>query len=556
VVSALLADMMRVSFRTLGFSKQPRREPVAEFLNQPYLSIDYIEEVLGEIGRRDRQRLVARFSNIFDQEEEAQRLSLAQLKIALHLIRFTRRLKYEVPSLLAGYHQKIERIKALNVKEMSDAELLASVRRISFSGAGPLLNNDFLLIAAIGLHRRLLETVLRPAFGDRSADLVNNLLSGVCGNVIMDTNNLVWELAQTARAKAEVLHTIQAASPSEALRELNKLPQAEPFLAQLAGVLEVCGHREQHFDICYPTWGEDPAPVLAFVRSYLDVVTSAAPAQREAGLTAQRQALTREVEAALGASASGRLLLLPLFRYLLPQTQWLVRERDTMHYEWTRLFPPVRRMQLEVGRRWQKLNLIDQPEDIFFLTLSEQESMARLSRPCLKLISERKAAYQANVAGPWPEVIIDGFALDAGQEAPPAAAPRHADDRESPDALAGVGGSPGYASGPARIILGPHDFHRLRQGEILVAPVTNPSWTPLFAIAGGIITEVGGVLSHGAIVAREYGIPAVLSAQGITGVLADGETVAVDGDRGLIMRQPSHSRAAHNVAGNHTIITN
>lgn len=86
-----------------------------------------------------------------------------------------------------------------------------------------------------------------------------------------------------------------------------------------------------------------------------------------------------------------------------------------------------------------------------------------------------------------------------------------------------------------RVILGPDEFGKLQRGEILVAPLTNPSWTPLFAIASAVITEVGGILSHGAIVAREYGIPAVMSVPGATQNLSDGQMITVDGNRGMVL---------------------
>jgi pyruvate,water dikinase len=100
--------------------------------------------------------------------------------------------------------------------------------------------------------------------------------------------------------------------------------------------------------------------------------------------------------------------------------------------------------------------------------------------------------------------------------------------------LQGVAGSPGRAAGVARVIQGPEDFAKLKKGEILVAPITNPVWTPLFAIASAVVTEVGGILSHGAIVAREYGIPAVMSVAGATRLLQDGQLITVDGNKGLV----------------------
>jgi len=100
--------------------------------------------------------------------------------------------------------------------------------------------------------------------------------------------------------------------------------------------------------------------------------------------------------------------------------------------------------------------------------------------------------------------------------------------------LGGLGASPGVATGVARVIRGPEEFGKLKNGDILVAPLTNPVWTPLFAIAAGVVTEVGGMLSHGAIVAREYGIPAVMGIPGATKLVREGEMVRVDGNKGVV----------------------
>jgi pyruvate,water dikinase len=100
--------------------------------------------------------------------------------------------------------------------------------------------------------------------------------------------------------------------------------------------------------------------------------------------------------------------------------------------------------------------------------------------------------------------------------------------------LQGIAGSSGVARSPARLICGPEELDRLRPGEIVVTPFINPGWGPLFALAGGLICETGGALSMGAILAREYGIPAVLFVPEAMQRIADGELVTVDGDRGLV----------------------
>jgi pyruvate,water dikinase len=107
----------------------------------------------------------------------------------------------------------------------------------------------------------------------------------------------------------------------------------------------------------------------------------------------------------------------------------------------------------------------------------------------------------------------------------------------------GIAVSPGTATGAARILYTPTDAARLQQGDVLVAPSTDPGWTPLFLRASAIVVETGGFLSHGAIVAREYGIPAVANIPGILNALRDGESITVDGSRGCVVRSACEGKA-------------
>jgi pyruvate,water dikinase len=107
-------------------------------------------------------------------------------------------------------------------------------------------------------------------------------------------------------------------------------------------------------------------------------------------------------------------------------------------------------------------------------------------------------------------------------------------DQADGEVIAGQGTSPGRVSGVARVIHGPHEFALMRQGDILVTKITTPAWTPLFALAAGVVTDVGGPLSHGSIVAREYQIPAVMGTGVATARIHSGQRVAVDGDAGTV----------------------
>jgi pyruvate,water dikinase len=189
------------------------------------------------------------------------------------------------------------------------------------------------------------------------------------------------------------------------------------------------------------------------------------------------------------------------------------------------MFPPFRRFLLELGKRWSERGLIEQQEDIFFLELDEIVKIAETPRSMKDAVPSRKHEFQTNQSLPWPDIVHDG--VETYTRATTL-------EENLGSVLEGVAGSPGRVTGKSRVIRGPEEFGKLQKGEILVAPITNPVWTPLFAIAGGVITEVGGILSHGAIVAREYGIPAVMSVSSATKRLGESKMVTVDGNKGVV----------------------
>ena len=288
-------------------------------------------------------------------------------------------------------------------------------------------------------------------------------------------------------------------------------------------------------DILYPTWGEDPAPVLAFLRGYLDVPETQSPYFQQERLVQQREGLGAEVKARVRSDLRGRMLIWPVFAWVLKHTQTHTRERDTMHFELTRLFPALRAALLEVGRRWTAAGILATPEDIFYLTLKELPVVADAHQPQQELVRARRAELEANRKRPAPGILREGVAAAAESAQPSSDAPLAAGE------FRGIAGSPGLVTGIARLVRGPEDFGKLKSGEILVAPLTNPVWTPLFAIAGGIVTEIGGILSHGAIVAREYGLPAVMGVAGATSSIIEGRRVTVDGNRGIVTVAPENS---------------
>jgi pyruvate,water dikinase len=526
VIQPLFDSMLAFTFQTLGFKPPRDVQAVATFYNQPYFNRGYIEAALRPLSPRVREQMITQIVNPFGRHARGApvELSPAFAGMALRLLRFMLTFPGQLPGLVAGYRAEIKEFEALDVARLSDQEIVQRSRRLAFGTPSALLNYDFLMIALIGLTYQTLGSLLRRYFGEESEQVRSKLISGVTGNVTMETNKRLWDLAQSARSSPAVSQVLRQAGARECQAQLAQSEDGRAFLAELQRFLDEYGHREVRMDILYPTWREDPAPVLAFLRGYLDVSENQSPYRQQERLVKERAALLNSVRARVRRNVRGRYLIWPLFNWVLGHTQAHTRERDTMHFELTRLFPPFRRLLLELGRRWSAQSTLAESDDIFFLSLDELSEVASAPHDMREVVKTRHAEFAQNRQRGAPGIIRDGRAVEA----------EVAQNQNGAGRFSGVAGSPGTITGVARLIRGPEEFGQLQSGEILVAPLTNPVWTPLFAIAGGLVTEVGGILSHGAIVAREYGIPAVMGVAGAMKVIQGGQRITVDGNRGVV----------------------
>lgn len=527
VIKTLFHSMLDFTFHVWGFQPPSNIEAVGIFYNQPYFNRHYIEAAFQPLSTQVRDLLVAQVVNPFgDQKGGAQiEVSLPYLRMVVKTLIFIRSFPNQLPLLLADYRAEVARVAGLPLQELSSKELVATIQELVFESTRELMDYDFLMIAVIKRVYHLLGIMLEPYFGEEAEVLRGKLISGVTGNVTMETNIHLWELAQLAKASDEVSSLIHQYYGEELIARLEQSSDGQAFLAELDTFLKQFGHREVRTDIIFPTWCEDPSPVFNFVRGYLHLGPEQDPRLQQAQLSKQRLDMTETVRARLGETMKGRFLIWPVFHWLLDSIEFHTQQRDTMHFEMTRIFPPCRRIFRELSKRWVEQGWLSQPDDIFFLSLDEMATLADDPKPVGNLTQARREELEANRRRSWPNVIRGAQEIYATDNAPV---------REGIERLDGVAGSPGVVTGKARVVRGPEEFHRLQKGDILVAPITNPVWTPLFAIASGVITEVGGILSHGAIVAREYGIPAVMSVTSVTRQVLDGQTVTIDGNQGCV----------------------
>ena len=524
VMAPMFKSMLDYLCRYWGFKPIEDRPAVGVFYNLLYWNRTYIENAFRTLSPVVRDGVASAITNPFGRHgaKTEREFSLPYLRLIANTLRFMIRFPKQMPGLLETYHDLLNKAAEIPVEEASDKELIGAVRELSFEGASPLLDSDFLMIGVLGRTYDMLGIFLEPIFGAETEEMQAKLISGVTGNVVMESNKRLWDLAQSAKRSPEVVRMLREYDEKQVEFALRKIPEAQPFLDQLDEFLAEYGHREIRTDILYPTWGEDPAPVLSFIRGYLDADDWQSPYSQQERLIEERRELTERALARIQRGLVGRFIRSPIFRWVLGQSQLHTRERDTMHFELTRIIPPARRLLHELGRRWSEQELIEVSDDIFFLSLDEMDAAAEQRKPVKAEIRAARAEFETNKKRPWPYIIRGDEEIYAQVEV-------------AEGDLQGLAGSPGVITGPARVIRGPDQFNTLEKGEILVAPLTNPVWTPLFAIAGGIVTEVGGILSHGAIVAREYGIPAVMSIAGATQSISDGQIVTVDGNRGVVM---------------------
>ena len=395
-------------------------------------------------------------------------------------------------------------------------ELQRRVKRLS--GGQNALHIRFGLASTVSeLWEQALAPLLSKLFGSRGPILTAALCAG-SGNVTSAEHGYrVGELAEVAHRDREASRGLQSAEPSTAWRQL---PSESPFRQSLERFLDDFGHRATHEADCVcPRWVEDPGPILEQVRQLLE--SNVAGLSRETAVR-RRQSAEQEIR-------KRKPLWWPLIRWLAGGMRRAAAIRELGKSAVVASALPMRGIALEIGRQLVADGHLDHPEEVFDLVYADLAAWMEGywdGGGARALTNDRGMQRQAWLREEPPETIADdrteAVAGMGGEKPIPG------------DTWRGIAAAPGRAKGTARILLCPEDGARLLPGEILVAPSTDPAWTPLFLRAAALVTESSGYLSHGAIVAREYGLPAVVNVPGVLKLLKDGELLEVNGDDGTV----------------------
>jgi pyruvate,water dikinase len=404
--------------------------------------------------------------------------------------------------------------------EATAAERLDFAERI-LGGELITLGPRLLPTAAAGLG--LLVLAGRLLGDDATGGELQAVLRGVPHNVTTGMDLALWALAARIRGDAAAAEALRQEAPAELARRYRE--GALPDVAQegLAEFLSRYGHRAvAEIDIGLPRWAEDPAHVLGVLANYLRLEDPQA-APDAVFARGAREAEDMVATLASRARRRGRLRG-ALVRFSLARARQLAGLRELPKYHMVVALSAVRRELARVGEELARRGAIDAAHDVFFLDLHDARR-ALAGQDLRARVDERRRSYQDEMR----RRHVPGVLLSDGTE-PEAAAATVA---PATGALSGAAASAGVVTGIARVVLDPVGA-RIEPGEILVAPSTDPGWTPLFLTAGGLVMEMGGANSHGAVVAREYGIPAVVGVAHATARIRTGQRVTVDGTSGVV----------------------
>ena len=411
------------------------------------------------------------------------------------------------------------RIGEFNSERMDTLDLTglwAHIKAINEHGADYFLPNIAISITQAQLHRLLLGLLKNIVPEDRAMGMFDELLSFTETKTGI-INKELFHLAKRVRAEAKLERLILETGSRDIIDD-SLLDGFPGFNDTLAKFLKNHGHREISLDPYHPTWGDAPWLVLDNLRLILQSPMDVLPEENERLLKVRMQQAELELQGMVPPE------LQFFFHEIIRLCRLYTNLDDLEHYQTTRLTPPLRRGLIELGSRLKRLCVVDDPLDVFMA--GEAALDKAIASENDEGWDKLRAIIQANKSSfAQAQATEPAWTLEEHPAAP-----------ATEGQLTGIPGSAGIAEGAVYRVEGPEDFAGFPKGGILLARTTNPTWTPLFYLAAGVVTQSGGPLSHGAVTAREMQVPAVMSVQTAWESLKTGDRVRVDGVNGTVTK--------------------
>ncbi len=426
---------------------------------------------------------------------------------------------------LQKYQALVSTWQERDLSQMASQTLLDGVREVFMEIA------DYYTVVQTGLIP--MSTVSETTFTNiykmmvkrKSDALASTFLLGSDSQALRADKSL-FDLATWAKEQPAIQEALQGEPAKRLCQQLSETGGGEAwdmFRRRFAAYLAEYGHTIYDLDFAKPLPADDPLPLVEALKGFLDG-TASNPYQRQKQALERREELERAVVKRLDP------LRRKVFLKLLKWAQDCAPLREDGIAGIGLGQPQIRKMLAELGRRLTGAGVIRTPEDIYWLEASEvQDTAATLDQggrldSHAAAVEERKSNWQTMRKIVPPNVLPKNSFLARFVPS----------DEQHGDILKGTGASAGKVTARACVLRGPEEFGRMQPGDVIVAVITTPAWTPLFARASAVVTDIGGPLSHSSIVAREYGIPAVLGTGVATRRIRDGQTVTVDGNAGTV----------------------
>jgi rifampicin phosphotransferase len=498
-------------------------------VNRPFM-----EQMMGV-----REPLPAEVIAQIDQERVAS--SRGRVSDALHV-------GATIVGLLASYATLSRRVRAFNallddalrppeppLEDRRPDELAAHYRdlrqKLLLKWDAPLVNDFFAMI-----FYGVLRSLVKKWCGDPLGTLQNDLVGGSGGMVSAEPAIRLHRLARLAASDPTLRDRLLTATLPEIEQAMQTVPA---FRTEYAAYLDKFGERTvNELKLESATLHDDPLPLL---RAIGNLAAGGSASESRASGT-HGEALRAVARGRVREALRMRLVRRLVFGWVLRHAQARVRDRENLRLERTRLFGRIRRIMREMGRRFQEVGLLEQAGDVFYLEVDEILALVDGRSTCTNiaaLVGIRRAEFEGYAAGPPPDDRFETRGLvyqgNAFRQARSSGAASESSSQAEDDERRGLGCCPGVVRGPVRVVLDPRGV-TLAPGTILVAEHTDPGWILIFPAASGLLVERGSLLSHAAIVARELGIPAVVSLPGLTRWLRDGDWVEIDGSTGVVRR--------------------
>ncbi|MBI4830965.1 MAG: hypothetical protein HY801_05305 [Candidatus Lindowbacteria bacterium] len=373
----------------------------------------------------------------------------------------------------------------------------------------------------------ILEKLCQKWLGDQHGVIANRLLTAVGGMRSAESGLDLWNLAAKAHEHPEVERIIRSCPDwRTASKQLQSTREGAEFLSSWNDFMERHGHHTRgEIELANARWCETPDYIFKIVQGYLERLGDIDPIGNHKKAADERKNLEE-----MCLQRLRNPLKRAVFSFCMERARRGMLLRENFKNVAVRYLAGVHFVLLGVGERLASRGVLENRDDVFFLALEEVEPVSRgeAAFNVKEVVVARRAEHERNKTITPPKVVIGSFDPDDYVPHDPIAS------KENSELLTGVPVSAGVAVGLARVILKADTTEHVLPGEILVAPFTDPGWTPYFISAAAIVMDQGGLLSHGSIIARECGIPAVVNVGPATKLIKTGQTIEVNGNKGTV----------------------